>query len=73
MDSSLTVFEKIRAFVTRLSPDPVCDDCITQKLALKPRQRASHKINELAGSDGFERSKAACSFCEIEKTVIRLK
>lgn len=73
MDSSLTVFEKVRAFVSRLSPDPVCDDCITERLGLSVRQHANHKTRELAGSDGFERRKDACSLCAAEKLVIRLR
>ena len=32
----------------RLAPDPICDDCITEKLGLSVRQHANHKTRELA-------------------------
>lgn len=69
----MTVLERVRAFVARLSPEAVCDDCITEKLDLSVRQRANHKTRELAGSGGFERRKAQCSICLAEKMVIRLR
>lgn len=41
----MTALEKVRKFVTRLSPEAVCDDCITDKLALTARQHANHKVS----------------------------
>jgi hypothetical protein len=67
----LGVLEDVAAFVSRLSPDAVCDDCIADRLQLSVRQHANHKARELAGSEGFERRKAPCSFCGKEKLVIR--
>ena len=69
----MTVLDQVRAFVTRLSPEPVCDDCITGKLGLSVRQHANHKTRELAGSGGFERRKDRCSMCLADKLVIRLR
>ena len=69
----MTALEKVRKFVTRLSPEAVCDDCITDELALTARQHANHKTRELAGADGFERRKDKCSICLAEKLVIRLR
>lgn len=66
----MTVLEDVAKLVTRLSPDPVCDDCITQRLALSVRQHANHKTRELAGSNGFERGKDACSLYGETKLVI---
>ncbi len=66
-----TVLDEVRAFVGRLSPEPVCDDCIAERLNLTVRQHANHKTRELAGSDGFERRKGTCSLCAGEKLVIR--
>lgn len=66
-----TILDEVRAFVTRLSPDPVCDDCIAERLNLSVRQHANHKTRELAGSDGFARRKGACSLCGSEKLVIQ--
>jgi uncharacterized protein YaaQ len=67
----MTVAENVAAFVERLSPDAVCDDCIAERLELTVRQHANHKTRELAGTGGFERRKAPCSLCGAEKLVIR--
>ncbi|MBB4841321.1 hypothetical protein HNP52_004423 [Sphingomonas kyeonggiensis] len=67
----MTVLDDVAKFVTRLSPEAVCDDCITEKLQLSIRQHANHKTRELAGTDGFERRKAECSLCGTQKLVIR--
>jgi len=53
----LTVLEQVRRLIERLAPEPVCDDCITQRLGLSVRQYATHKMRELAGTRGFERRK----------------
>lgn len=50
-----TVLSQVRALIERLSPEPICDDCITERLALSVRQHANHKSRELAGTSGFER------------------
>lgn len=67
----MTVLDDVERFVSRLSPEPVCDDCIAGKLGLSIRQRANHKTRELAGSNGFERRKDVCSLCGDTKLVIR--
>ena len=67
----MTVLDDVRALVTRLSPEPVCDDCIAERLDLSVRQHANHKTRELAGAGGFERRKDVCSLCDGEKLVIR--
>jgi hypothetical protein len=65
------VRDDVRNLVARLAPEPICDDCIADRLGLSVRQHANHKTRELAGSGGFERRKAACSLCDGEKLVIR--
>lgn len=67
----MTVLQDVERFVTRLSPEAVCDDCIADKLNLSVRQHANHKSRELAGSNGFERYKDSCSLCDGTKLVIR--
>ena len=67
----MTVLDDVAAFVARLAPEPVCDDCIAERLSLSVRQHANHKSRELAGSGGYERRKAPCSLCGGEKLVIR--
>lgn len=66
-----TILNDVRAFVARLSPAAVCDDCIAERLGLSVRQHANHTTRELAGSDGFARSKGECSLCAARKLVIR--
>lgn len=66
-----TVLDKVRSLIERLSPQPVCDDCIADRLNLSVRQHANHKTRELAGSEGFERNKDECSLCGASKLVIR--
>lgn len=63
--------DRVRGLIERLSPEPICDDCITERLGLSVRQHANHKTRELAGTQGFERRKEACSICGQDKIVIR--
>lgn len=67
----MTVLDEVRALIERLSPEPVCDDCLTERLGLSVRQHANHKTRELAGQGGFERGVDACSLCGGTKKVIR--
>ena len=67
----MTILDEVRALVARLSPRPVCDDCICERLHLTVRQQANWSVRELAGSEGFERRKAECSLCGSIKLVIR--
>ena len=67
----MTILDDVRAFVRRLSPDAVCDDCIADRLGLSVRQHANHKTRELAGTGGLERRKGSCSLCGSDKLVIR--
>jgi len=67
----MTVLEEVRSLVARLAPQSICDDCIAERLGLSVRQHANHKTRELAGSEGFERCRGACSLCGADKLVIR--
>lgn len=67
----MTVLDDVRGLISRLAPKPICDDCIADRLNLSVRQHANHKTRELAGEDGFERSKGECSLCGLNKLVIR--
>jgi len=66
-----TVLDRVRALIERLAPEPVCDDCIAARLSLGAQDPVSQLTHELAGSHGFERSKADCSLCGASKLVIR--
>ena len=67
----MTILDDVRAFISRLAPDAVCDDCIAERLGLSVRQHANHKSRELAGSGRFERRRGACSLCAKDKLVTR--
>ncbi len=69
----MTVRDKVKALIERLSPEPICDDCITETLSLSVRQHANHKSRELAGEHGFERGLDACTICGETRKVIRRK
>ncbi|HEX4693604.1 hypothetical protein [Sphingomonas sp.] len=66
-----TLAEQVRGFVARLSPNPVCDGCVAERLGLTAPERANEAIRQLAGSDGFERRRDICSLCFGEKLVTR--
>ena len=67
----MAVLDQVRAFIERLSPAPVCDDCIAERLSLRVRQHANQKTRELAGSGGMERRRDICSLCYGDMLVIR--
>lgn len=67
----MTVLDQVRGLIERLSPEAICDDCITERLGLSVRQHANHKTRELAGSNGFERGLEPCAICGATKKVIR--
>lgn len=67
----MTIAERIRALIERLAPEPVCDDCIVDRLDLSVRLHANRNTRALAGQGGFERGAGACSLCGTSKKVIR--
>lgn len=66
----MRVVDQVRRLVDRLSPEPICDDCIGERLGLSAREDGARAASELAGSDGFERRKAACALCRETRPVI---
>ena len=68
-----TVLEQVKGLIERLAPDPICDDCITERLSLANKATAIHATQELAGSPQFEWLAADCAICEQGKTVIRCR
>jgi hypothetical protein len=67
----VTVLDMVRGFIERLSPEPVCDDCIAERLRLSATSQANKTTRELAGMNGFERKRDVCSLCGAPRTVIR--
>jgi hypothetical protein len=54
--------DKIAKFIERLAPDPVCDDCVAERLEL-PEEDAGRAALELAATNAFERRRGACTLC----------
>jgi hypothetical protein len=71
MGESLNLLHKVRAFVERLAPEPICDDCITERLSIVDLEEANSKISELASLNGFERNIDPCAMCGATKKVTR--
>lgn len=69
--SDMTTSDQVRALIERLAPEPVCDDCIAERLALSVREHANIRTRELAGAGGFERRKDVGSLCGETRMVIR--
>ena len=66
-----TILDQVAELIERLAPDPVCDDCVADRLGLSVRQHANHKTRELAGAAGFERQIGECALCGATEKVIR--
>lgn len=67
----MAALDKVRALIGRLSPEPICDDCIAERLSLSATSQGNRTSRQLAGTDGFERRIDICAFCDRHKTVIR--
>lgn len=68
----MSMIEDVANLLRRLSPAPICDDCVAERLSLASRQVANQRTRELAGSHGVERRRDICSLCFGEKVVTRL-
>lgn len=66
-----SVLDKVRGLIERLSPEPMCDECVAERLQLSTISQANKKTRELAGSHGFEWKLDVCSLCDAPRTVIR--
>jgi hypothetical protein len=63
--------DQVQALIIRLAPEAVCDDCITEKLALVGAHQARARTIELAAMKRFERSTRVCSLCCETRSTIR--
>lgn len=65
----MTVLDRVRKLIIRLAPEPICDACIATLLDLSATQHANGKTREIAGTQGFVRSRNLCTICSAEKLV----
>jgi hypothetical protein len=63
--------DRVHALISPLSPEPVCDTCVAERLSLASTQAANFKVREVAGSGGYERRRDICSLCFNERLVTR--
>jgi hypothetical protein len=70
---SVTVLDRVRDLLIRLTPYAVCDACIASRLELSDRRYANTKTRELARVGGFPRRKGFCSMCEETREVTSAK
>jgi len=62
---------RVRGLIERLAPQPICDDCIAEKLDLAWTSQANQAAREMAGGEGFERRSDICSICCAPRVVTR--
>lgn len=67
----MAAIDKVRGLIERLAGEPVCDECVAEKLDLSWTSQANLATRELAGTNGFERRIAMCSLCGAERKVTR--
>jgi len=70
MKGEATVLERVRGLIERLAPQPICDECVAEKLDLPWMAQANQAARELAG-DGFERRSDICTICGGPRVVTR--
>ena len=66
-----TINDMIGQLVTGLAGEAICDDCITDRLALSVRTQANQVTRVLADETAFDRRKNPCALCGATKLVIR--
>lgn len=65
--------DKVEALIGRLAPEPICDQCIVERLGLAALHQASQRTHELEGTRRYERGQDECAICGTAKMVIRRK
>ena len=65
--------DKFKALIGRFAPEPICDDCIVERLGFAALHQASQRTHELTGMRGYERRQDDCAICGTAKMVIRRK
>jgi len=68
----MTILERARRLVERLSPAPICDECIAQTIAEPAVDQVQISVREFAIERGFARENDACSLCG-QRTMVTTK
>jgi hypothetical protein len=70
--SLMTALERIVAYLAQQQGHAFCDDCLSKRLGIHPRQAVQSKTFQLAKDGRWERGKMFCSGCrETTKKAIR--
>lgn len=69
----IVIYNRIRAFVERLTPDLVCDRCVVERLGLHQELTPGLVLHELATQPRFERQVGQCALCGDSTQAIRRK
>jgi len=67
----MTILNEVRALIERLAGEPICDDCVAEKLGLAWASQANIATRELTAMRGFERQIGVCSLCGSDRKVTR--
>ena len=59
----MAILDDVKELVNSISPQCICDDCLTEKLGLSVRQHANQKTRRLVEQFGIVRKKRCCAFC----------
>ena len=57
--------------ITKLTPKPLCDDCLATLSGISPRQQVNIIARSLALTTDFDRQDGKCSECGGDKLVTR--
>ncbi|SEK02156.1 hypothetical protein SAMN05518849_12827 [Sphingobium sp. AP50] len=58
--------DRIEKLIGRLAPEPVCDDCLAERLDLG-LEEVRQQIHALTGTRSHERTTARCTLCGSSK------
>lgn len=69
--SGMEVPERIHAYLTSRTPEPVCDDCISKGAGVTPRNQVNPITRTLGLTTDFMRVHGVCADCKSDKLVTR--
>lgn len=69
----VTVQNRVKALIERLSPDAICSPCIAERLGIEQNGTSERFANELVGLNGFERQVGPCAICGESKKAVRFR
>jgi len=66
----MVILDRIRQFVERVAPLPICEACLAGHLDGLSEQEVHLRVSELAVERGFDRARAPCGLCGNERLVV---